>query len=42
MVHNYKDVLLDIVAKNAQGKTFHNITSLKFDFQVKICTIASL
>jgi hypothetical protein len=34
MVHNHRDVLLYLTAKNSGGETFHDISSLKFDFEI--------
>ena len=34
MAHNYKDLLLFLTVKNKNGATFHDISSVDFDFKV--------
>ena len=34
MAHNYKDLLLSLTVKNQDGATFHDVSSVEFDFKV--------
>ena len=36
MAFNYRDVLLYLTVKNDKGSTFHDISSLDFDFKVRL------